>query len=196
MEINITSLLELDCFNLSHSRAEGGENAGRNTWNASKEQADETALLDTEEKLQAMRDFVKSSGGWSKEEIAAWSNQELNALFLQWVAGDVRQCSAILPGYTFKERIDSNSELTSDYVREWFYSTEDEPDMETGPFESRTEAYAQASDEYTGRPGTIYTADDLASIDWEETETRQQEGQCPSNLFKGIDGQIYFSLES
>jgi hypothetical protein len=94
MYIEITSLLELDCFDLSHSRAEGGENAGRNTWNASKAQAKETPLLDTEEKLEAMRDFALSSGGWTREEIAAWNAEEINALFLQWVAGDVRQAGA------------------------------------------------------------------------------------------------------
>ena len=94
MYIEITSLLELDCFPLSHSRAEGGDNAGRNTWHASKEQAKETPLLDTEEKLEAMRDFARSSGGWTREEIAAWSAEEINALFLQWVAGDVREAGA------------------------------------------------------------------------------------------------------
>jgi hypothetical protein len=94
MYIDITPLLELDCFDLSHSQAEGGENAGRNTWNASKEQAQKTPLLDTEDKLEAMRDFARSSGGWTREEIAAWSAEEVNALFLQWVAGDVRQAGA------------------------------------------------------------------------------------------------------
>lgn len=91
MEIDITSLLEMDCFPLSHSVAEGGENAGRDTWNASKEQAEETPLLKTPEELQAMRDFAHSSGGWTREEIAEWSDQEINALFLQWIAGDVRE---------------------------------------------------------------------------------------------------------
>ncbi len=94
MYIDITSLLELECFNLSHSRAEGGENAGQNTWNASKAQANKTPLLDTEEKLEAMRDFARSSGGWTREEIAAWNAEEINALFLQWVAGDVREAGA------------------------------------------------------------------------------------------------------
>jgi len=94
MEIDITQLKEMDCFNLSHSAFEGGENAGRNTWNASLEEAETTQLLDTPEKLQAMRDFAQSSGGWSGEEIAAWSDREINALFLQWIAGDCRQLGA------------------------------------------------------------------------------------------------------
>lgn len=106
MYIDITSLLELDCFPLSHSAAEGGDNAGRNTWNASKEQAKETPLLDTEEKLEAMREFARSSGGWTREEVEAWSADEVNALFLQWIAGDVRQSPAVEGG-----RADSLSEI-------------------------------------------------------------------------------------
>ena len=96
MEIDITSLLDMDCFQLSHSRAEGGQDAGRNTWNASKAAAAEMRppLLDTEEKLQAMRDFAESSGGWTADEIAEWSAEEVNALFLQWVAGDCREAGA------------------------------------------------------------------------------------------------------
>jgi len=111
MQIDITSLLEKDQFPLSHSRAEGGQNAGQETWQASLEAAKETRLLDTEEKLQAMRDFARSSGGWTEEDIAAWSDQEINALFLQWVAGDVRQCPAILDEITFEERADSLDEI-------------------------------------------------------------------------------------
>ena len=99
MEIEITSLLELDSFALSHSAYEGGENAGRNTWQASLSQAEETPLLDTPEKLQAMRDFARESGGWDAKERAAWSPQEINALFLQWIAGDVRQCPSLDQAY-------------------------------------------------------------------------------------------------
>jgi hypothetical protein len=94
MEIDITSLLEMDCFELSHSAYEGGENAGQNTWQASKRQAASTPLLDTEEKLQAMRDFARSSGGWDEEEVNAWDAGEVNALFLQWIAGDCRELGA------------------------------------------------------------------------------------------------------
>lgn len=84
----------MDAFPLSHSRAEGGENAGRNSWNSSLEQAEETPLLDTEEKLEAMRDRAKSSGAWDAEERAAWTPQEVNALFLQLIAGDIRETGA------------------------------------------------------------------------------------------------------
>lgn len=96
-EIDITALVshpEFDPWQLSNSRANLGDDAGRITWRNSCALAKATAPcpLDTEEKRAAFRDFVKDSGGWSDEEIAAWSDEELNALFIQWVAGDIREC--------------------------------------------------------------------------------------------------------
>lgn len=180
MDIEITALLDLDQFALSHSAAEGGWNAGPETWQASLEQATETPLLNTPEKLQAMRDFARESGGWSEEERAAWTDKEINALFLQWIAGDVRQCPAVLEGLTFEER-----------DGQWWHSSDDETDMETGPFESLPDAYCDAS------PGHGYsTADSLAGIDWSVTEVFQQDGNCPSNLFRADDGRIFFSLSN
>lgn len=180
MEIDITSLLEMDCFPLSHSRAEGGQNAGPETWAASKAQAAETPLLDTPEKLEAMRSFARESGGWTAEELAEWDAGELNALFLQWIAGDVRECPATLDGVTYEER-----------AGEWFYSTEDAPDMETGPYDSRTEAYNEVSREMHG-PG--FRADDLSEIDWPEYEVQADAGRISGRMFRGDDGKVYFEL--
>ena len=90
MEINITSLLNEDLFPFSHSRMEGGQDAGRNTWNAAKDEAATAPLLQTPEQLQALRDYVRGFGAWEEEEIEAWDAVECNALFLQFVAGDVR----------------------------------------------------------------------------------------------------------
>ena len=90
MEIKLDSLSEFDLWTLSHSASE----CGQNTWRASMEAAEDYPLLDSEEKLEAMRDFAASSGGWSREEISSWDSQQLNALFLQWVAGDCRQLGA------------------------------------------------------------------------------------------------------
>ena len=94
MEIEITPLLEMHAPDLSASRMELGDNAGRITWQAAKEQTGETTLLDTPEKLDAMREFALDSGGWDAEEVAAWDAEEVNALFLQWIAGDVRELGA------------------------------------------------------------------------------------------------------
>lgn len=137
MNIEITSLLERDQFALSHSAHEGGQNAGQNTWRASLEAAEETPLLDTPDKLQAMRDFALDSGGWDEAEAAEWTEQEVNALFLQWIAGDCRQCPAKDGG----------------------------------------------------------RADSLDEIEWRKTRRAQEQGQCPSNLYKQ-GRKIYFSLDS
>jgi hypothetical protein len=184
MHINITSLLSLDMFPLSHSAAEGGQDAGRNTWKASQETAAgiKPPLLDTEEKLQAIRDFARSSGGWTREEIEAWPPEEINALFLQWVAGDTRLCPALIDGVTFYER-----------NGEWWYDHENTPEDETGPFERRTDAYAQAASEHY-RAGCYPRADSLEEIDWEEMEVMASAGHISGNLYNGSDDQIYFYL--
>ena len=70
MEIDITTLAEINAFDLSHSVAEGGENAMHNTWKNSKAESERNSILDTPEKLAAMREFAASSGGWTREEIA------------------------------------------------------------------------------------------------------------------------------
>lgn len=95
MEINITHLFADDSafvpFDLSNNRATLGDDAGRLTWEASRECAQEIVLLDTDEKKEEFRDYVKGFGAWSEEEIAAWNDNELNALLLQMIAGDVRE---------------------------------------------------------------------------------------------------------
>lgn len=95
-EIDITSLLKSEDFvpfDLSNNRATLGDNAGELTWNASKEAAVAVRppLLDSPERIEAWKDFVQSSGGWTREEIDAWDDTELNALLLQWIAGDIRE---------------------------------------------------------------------------------------------------------
>jgi hypothetical protein len=175
MEIDITSLLEMDCFALSHSAHEGGENAGRNTWQASRRQAATTPLLDTPEKLDAMRDFASESGGWMREEIAAWGADEVNALFLQWIAGDARQLPAKL-----------HDELVEREPGVWYRENDTH---EWGPYESRHEAYEDAFED-SRRPG----AESLDEIDWPEARIEQEAGQAPGNLFQGDDGRVYFYL--
>jgi hypothetical protein len=92
MEINITWFFREACpRNYSASVAEIGANAGADTWRAAVADSSDYMILDTDEKREAFRAFVKSSGGWNAEEIAAWNDTELNALCLQWIAGDIRE---------------------------------------------------------------------------------------------------------
>lgn len=90
MEINITSLLEEDMFPFSHSAAEGGQNAGRNTWKAALDGP--RPLLNSPEEFAAFRDHMRDFGAWDDEEIDGWSGNECQALFLQLIAGDCREC--------------------------------------------------------------------------------------------------------
>ena len=56
MEIEITSLLDLDQFALSHSIAEGGQNVGRETWQAEKPLFTFDGNLDDDEEARAFID--------------------------------------------------------------------------------------------------------------------------------------------
>lgn len=92
MEIDITSFFEnADPFEFSHSRAEGGPNAGPETWQAALREGAETPLLTTPEQLDALRDHVRGYGAWEAAEIAAWSPAECNALFIQLISGHIRE---------------------------------------------------------------------------------------------------------
>lgn len=92
MEIDITAFVEnADPFDYSHSIAEGGENAGKETWAAALTEGASSPLLTTPEQLEALRKYVKDFGAWSDEEIAAWSDAECNALFIQLISGDLRE---------------------------------------------------------------------------------------------------------
>lgn len=83
----------------SASVAEIGNDAGPSTWRAACEDSPDYFMLDTEEKREAFRAFARSSGGWNDEEIAAWTDIELNALCIQWISGDMREAD-LHPGMT------------------------------------------------------------------------------------------------
>lgn len=106
MEINITTFFNNAApKDYSASAAEIGDNAGAYTWRAACDDANDYVLLDNEEKREAFRAFVKSSGGCDAQEIAAFSAQELQALCIQWISGDMREVPGIAlgPGMTEEE---------------------------------------------------------------------------------------------
>lgn len=91
MELNITRFWnEAAPRDYSASRAELGDDVGKVTWSHAVEDAPEYNFLDTDEKREEFRKYVKGFGAWSDEEIAAWSDTELNALLLQMISGDMR----------------------------------------------------------------------------------------------------------
>lgn len=91
MEINITKFFrEAPHKDYSASQAEGGYSAGRDTWEAAWNDANQYNLLDADDKREAMRVWMLNSGGWDAGEIAQHTDRDLNALFMQLVSGDIR----------------------------------------------------------------------------------------------------------
>lgn len=92
MEIDITDFFN-QCapMDYSASRAELGDSAGADTWRAACDDAPDYNMLDTDEKRQAFRDHIDGYGAWSDNEITAFSDLELNALLMQFIAGYIRE---------------------------------------------------------------------------------------------------------
>ncbi len=98
MEINVNRLVtELEPSELSGSIAERGSNAGPETWRNSVNAAKAKRVLKPNQR-QAARDYFAEFGAWLAEEIAAWSIAELDALVLQYAAGELREAQGVAPG--------------------------------------------------------------------------------------------------
>lgn len=92
MEIDISAVFAaIAPMDYSASMAEIGADAGPSTWRAACEDAPGHGLLQSADELQAMRDFARSSGGWTTDELQAMPDDEIRALFLQWISGDLRE---------------------------------------------------------------------------------------------------------
>lgn len=95
--IDVSRLIsDVDPFDLFASRAERGTNAGPETWANAKATA-EAAPLDIDDR-DGVREFFKGFGAWGDDEIAAWSDADLDALVLQYAAGDLREMQSLCPG--------------------------------------------------------------------------------------------------
>jgi len=92
MEIDITTFFnEATPMDYSASVMEIGSDAGPSTWRAACDDSEDYMMLNSDEKREEFRHYVKDFGAWSEDEIQAWTNQELNALFIQMVSGDIRE---------------------------------------------------------------------------------------------------------
>lgn len=92
MEIDITDFFNNEApMDYSASVAEIGRDAGPDTWRAACEDSPDHMMLDTDDKRDAFKGHIKGFGAWSEEEVAAWSDVELNALLIQLISGDMRE---------------------------------------------------------------------------------------------------------
>ena len=96
--VDVTRLVsDVDPFDLSASIAERGKNAGRETWNNAKAEASAAPVLAAHERAEAQMYFA-GFGAWDEDEIAAWTDADLDALVLQYAAGDLRELQSCCPG--------------------------------------------------------------------------------------------------
>lgn len=106
MEIDVTHMVEdaESLVELSGSRVEHGQDAGRITWNNSKEYGAEHPLLTTDDMRDAARAHFRAYGAWSEEEITAWAEEDLQAITCQDVAAAIREMEAYKDHADYLER--------------------------------------------------------------------------------------------
>lgn len=96
MNIDITAFFrspDVGMSDISGSRMEHGQDAARITWANANKAAETFAFLDTDAKRDAMRSHLKAMG-FSEPDEPETPDDELDALLLQCVAGDIREvCS-------------------------------------------------------------------------------------------------------
>lgn len=94
LELDITDFFtNEDAYNFSASAFEMGDSAGVITWNNSLKTAPAYYdWLDTKDNARdIIRDWFGQFGAWEKSDIAAWTDRELLALLVQFIAGDIRE---------------------------------------------------------------------------------------------------------
>lgn len=91
MIIDVTYLVtDYDCSLFASSVYESGrENIGQITWtNAMQHVAVESLVTAADQ--DELREWLAGFGAWDREEVYAMSDQETNALLLQFIAGTIR----------------------------------------------------------------------------------------------------------
>jgi hypothetical protein len=93
MELDITHMIEDadDMIELSGSCMEHGQDAACITWNNAMEYGRQHVLLTSETALDAAREYFAGFGAWSREEIAAWDDADLQAITCQEIAARIRE---------------------------------------------------------------------------------------------------------
>jgi hypothetical protein len=93
MELDVTHMVESadDMPQLSGSRLELGQDAGKITWNNSVEYGRAQPLLTTDEMRDEARAYFKEFGAWDEDAIAVWSEDELQGIMCQDVAAAIRE---------------------------------------------------------------------------------------------------------
>ena len=91
-------IADVDPFDLSASVAERGCNAGPETWTNAKAEVESRPLITNPDERESVRDYFGEFGAWDDVERAAWSAADIDALTLQYAAGDLRELQSLYPG--------------------------------------------------------------------------------------------------
>jgi hypothetical protein len=95
MEILITPfvnahLLTGNASDFSCSEHERGSYAGKDSYAHAVETSEEFSVVNAETRPQ-LEKFFGEFGAWDREEIQSWSDDELNGVCLQLIAGDYKE---------------------------------------------------------------------------------------------------------
>lgn len=106
MELDITHMMEDANVMpmLSGSILEHGRDADRITWRNSVAYGHAHPLLTCDSDREAARRYFAEFGAWSWEEIVAWSDDELNGILCQDIAGNIREMD-VAEDYTDYRRL-------------------------------------------------------------------------------------------
>lgn len=89
MEIEVTKIIE-DMPNVYGSIATHGNNAGEITYNNAKIYCESEFALRADQR-KAVKDHIQEFGAWPKSEIDSWTDNELDALFVQLVIAEYEE---------------------------------------------------------------------------------------------------------
>ena len=96
IEANVSRMFyRIEPWDCSNNAATMGDRVGEITWgNALSIARDHAEWLKTplSDACAAMAEWARSTGAWTKDEIEAWRDVELLALFVQNVASELRTC--------------------------------------------------------------------------------------------------------
>jgi hypothetical protein len=126
MELDITHMVnDADGMPLlSGSVAELGNSASRITWANSVAYGQSQPLLRTDDERDAARQHFREYGAWSAAEIAAWSEDDLQAMMCQDVAAAIREREAFDTDEEFQQACENGQASSRIYCGDdgrWYF---------------------------------------------------------------------------
>lgn len=124
IQIDVTHLVSEDCSQWSDSVFNSGrDDIGAVTWRRACETAADAPLVGPEGQDE-LRRWIREFGAWDREEIAAMTDTETNALLLQFVAGDIQEMERFETPEAYRaaqEAGQASSYLWRDDSGRWFF---------------------------------------------------------------------------